>query len=127
MPDYAFGRGDADAALAGAPQRLDGAVPRSAGRSISISRGRSPSPFPARTATCIVHSSTQHPTEVQHVVARVLGMPDDAVTCETRRMGGGFGGKESQATQWAAIAALARARDRAAVQGPPRPRRRFHA
>ncbi len=44
---------------------------------------------------------------MQHVVARVLGLPDSYVTCETRRMGGGFGGKESQATQWAAIAALA--------------------
>ena len=41
------------------------------------------------------------------MVARVLGIPDAYVTCETRRMGGGFGGKESQATQWAAIAALA--------------------
>ena len=47
-----------------------------------------------------------HPTEVQHVVARVLGLADAAVTCECRRMGGGFGGKESQATQWAAIVAL---------------------
>ena len=41
------------------------------------------------------------------MVARVLGIPDAYVTCETRRMGGGFGGKESQATQWAVIAALA--------------------
>ena len=53
-----------------------------------------------------VHASTQDPTEVQHIVARVLGVPDAFVTVETRRMGGGFGGKESQACQWAAIAAL---------------------
>ncbi|WP_163071703.1 molybdopterin cofactor-binding domain-containing protein, partial [Acinetobacter baumannii] len=40
-----------------------------------------------------VHSSTQHPSEVQHVVARVLGIADAAVTVEVRRLGGGFGGK----------------------------------
>ena len=79
----------------------------SAARSISISRARSRSPSRARTAAMHVYSSTQHPTEVQHVVARVLGVPDAYVTCEIRRMGGGFGGKESQATQWAALAALA--------------------
>ena len=54
-----------------------------------------------------VFSSTQHPSEVQHVVARVLGLPDAFVTAEVRRMGGAFGGKESQATQFAALAALA--------------------
>ncbi len=54
-----------------------------------------------------VHASTQDPTEMQHIVARVLGVPDAFVTVETRRMGGGFGGKESQACTWAAIAALA--------------------
>ena len=64
----------------------------------------------------LVHSSTQHPTEVQHVVAHMLGLHDNAVTVEVRRMGGGFGGKESQATQWAALAALAACEDRPAVQ-----------
>ena len=54
-----------------------------------------------------MHVSTQDPTESQHIVARVLGIPDAFVTVETRRMGGGFGGKESQACQWAAIAAVA--------------------
>jgi xanthine dehydrogenase large subunit len=55
----------------------------------------------------LVHASTQHPSELQHIVAHVLGLPNAAVTIEVRRMGGGFGGKESQAAQWAAIAALA--------------------
>ncbi len=54
-----------------------------------------------------VHVSTQHPTEVQHLVARMLGIADALVTCECRRMGGAFGGKESQAAQWACLAALA--------------------
>ncbi|HEU6442868.1 MAG TPA: xanthine dehydrogenase molybdopterin binding subunit, partial [Microvirga sp.] len=63
--------------------------------------------IPGEDGDIHVYSSTQHPTEVQHVVARVLDIPDSYVTCETRRMGGGFGGKESQATQWAVTASLA--------------------
>ena len=53
-----------------------------------------------------VHSSTQHPSETQDVVARVLGVPRNHVTVECLRMGGGFGGKEVQANPYAAIAAL---------------------
>ena len=62
---------------------------------------------PGESGTMQLYVSTQDPTEVQHIVARVLGLPDSAVMCETRRLGGAFGGKESQACQWAAIAALA--------------------
>ena len=54
----------------------------------------------------LVHCSTQHPSECQHLIAKVLKVPDAAVTVEVRRMGGAFGGKETQAAQWAAIAAL---------------------
>ena len=53
-----------------------------------------------------VHSSTQHPSETQDVVARVLGLPRSQVTVECLRMGGAFGGKEVQANPWAAVAAL---------------------
>ena len=53
-----------------------------------------------------VYSSTQHPTETQQVVARVLGLSANRVTVTCLRMGGGFGGKESQANPWAALAAL---------------------
>ena len=56
-----------------------------------------------------IYSSTQHPSEIQHAAARVLGLMDAAVTVEVRRMGGGFGGKETQAGQWAVLAALATA------------------
>ncbi len=52
-------------------------------------------------------SSTQHPSETQHLVASVLGRPHHLVTTEIRRMGGGFGGKESQANGCACLAALA--------------------
>jgi len=50
--------------------------------------------------------STQHPTEVQKLVAEVLAIDFNRVTVDMRRMGGGFGGKESQAAQWACLAAL---------------------
>ena len=54
----------------------------------------------------LVESSTQHPTETQEIVARVLGIPWNQVTVECLRMGGAFGGKEVQANPWAAVAAL---------------------
>ena len=63
--------------------------------------------IPQEKGGMLVHSSTQHPTEIQHCVAAMLGVDDAKITCECRRMGGGFGGKESQAAQWAALAALA--------------------
>ncbi|MBO68664.1 MAG: xanthine dehydrogenase molybdopterin binding subunit [Acidiferrobacteraceae bacterium] len=63
-----------------------------------------------------IYCSTQHPTEVQHAIARILGWPDRAVTVEVRRMGGGFGGKETQAAQWAALAALAAVKTRRPVK-----------
>ena len=52
----------------------------------------------------LVHSSTQHPAEVQHTVAKILGLSDNAVTVEVRSIGGGFGGKESQPALIAGIA-----------------------
>src|SRR5579859_3642202 len=61
---------------------------------------------PGEDGDMLIHSSTQHPTEVQHLVAKVLGVPDHAVVTEVRRMGGGFGGKESQASLVACVAAL---------------------
>jgi xanthine dehydrogenase large subunit len=106
LPDHAFGQGDADAAIGAAPNRLEGSF-RVGGQEHFYLEGQAALAVPGEDGSVHVHSSTQHPTEVQHIVARVLGIPDAYVTCEVRRMGGGFGGKESQATQWAAIAALA--------------------
>lgn len=62
--------------------------------------------IPGEGGTMTVHSSTQHPTEVQAMVAEVLGVPFNHVTCICKRMGGGFGGKETQAAQPAMMAAL---------------------
>ena len=62
--------------------------------------------LPLENGSFHIHSSTQHPTEIQKMVASVLGIGANKVNCEVARMGGGFGGKESQATQPAAMAAL---------------------
>ena len=63
--------------------------------------------LPGEDGDIVVHSSTQHPTEVQHICARLLGCDFNRVTAMVRRLGGGFGGKESNASWVAGAAALA--------------------
>lgn len=63
--------------------------------------------FPQENGDMLVHSSTQHPSEIQHKVAEGLGVPFHAVRVESRRMGGGFGGKESQGNALAVSCAVA--------------------
>ena len=63
--------------------------------------------LPQENGDMVVHCSTQHPSEIQHKVADALGLPMHAVRVETRRMGGGFGGKESQGNALAVACALA--------------------
>lgn len=76
---------------------------------------------PTEDEGVMVYTSNQHPSETQKLVAEVLGIPFHAVTMEMRRMGGGFGGKETQASPWACIAALiARRTGRAAKLRLPR-------
>jgi xanthine dehydrogenase large subunit len=106
LPDYAFVGGDAAKAVAEAPFRLSGAM-HIGGQEHFYLEGQIAVAVPGEDGAILVYSSTQHPSEVQHIVARVLAVPDAFVTCRVRRMGGGFGGKETQATQWAVIAALA--------------------
>ncbi|MCP9482391.1 xanthine dehydrogenase molybdopterin binding subunit [Shimia sp. CNT1-13L.2] len=62
---------------------------------------------PGEDDDVVVHCSTQHPSEAQHMVAHVLGVPSNAVVVNVRRMGGGFGGKESQMNLFCAVAAMA--------------------
>ncbi|MDA5094765.1 xanthine dehydrogenase molybdopterin binding subunit [Aliiroseovarius sp. KMU-50] len=62
--------------------------------------------IPGEDDDVIVHCSTQHPSEAQHMVAHVLGVPNNAVVVNVRRMGGGFGGKESQMNLFCAVAAM---------------------
>jgi len=99
-------RGDAAAALAGSPLRLQGQF-AIGGQDHFYLEGQVALATPREEGDVHVWSSTQHPTEVQHLIARVLGRPDHAVTVEVRRMGGAFGGKETQASLFAAAAALA--------------------
>ncbi|MGZ5873392.1 MAG: xanthine dehydrogenase molybdopterin binding subunit [Bradyrhizobium sp.] len=106
LPDYEFVGGEPDATIARAPHRLKGIL-RIGGQEHFYLEGQVAFAVPGEDNDMLVYSSTQHPSEVQHVVARVLGVADSFVTCQVRRMGGGFGGKETQATQWAVIAALA--------------------
>jgi xanthine dehydrogenase large subunit len=105
LPDYEFGRGDIEGVLAASPHRLEGMF-RIGGQEHFYLEGQASLAIPGEGPEMLVHASTQDPTEVQHIVARVLAVPDAFVSVETRRMGGGFGGKESQACAWAAIAAL---------------------
>lgn len=62
--------------------------------------------YPGEAGQLVIHSSTQSPSEVQEVVAHILGLQMNQVVCVTKRLGGGFGGKESQAAHPAAMAAL---------------------
>ena len=62
--------------------------------------------IPTESNEMVVHSSTQNPTEVQHLVSHVLGVPQNAIEVITRRMGGGFGGKETDSSQLACICAI---------------------
>jgi xanthine dehydrogenase large subunit len=106
VPPQVLARGDAAAALAAAPRRLSGEV-RAGGQEHFYLEGQIALAVPGEDGEMLVHSSTQHPTEVQHVVARVLGLPQGRVMAQCRRMGGAFGGKESNASWVAAAAALA--------------------
>jgi xanthine dehydrogenase large subunit len=105
LPDYDFERGDVEAALSAAPHRLEGKF-EIGGQEHFYLEGQISMASPGEGREMSVWASTQDPTEVQHIVARILGIPDAFVNVETRRMGGGFGGKESQACAWAAMAAL---------------------
>lgn len=102
-----YGRGDIDAALAKAPHTIAGRL-EVGGQEHFYLEGQAALAVPQEGGDMVVMSSTQHPTEIQHKVAEALGKPMHAVRVETRRMGGGFGGKESQGNALAvACAAIA--------------------
>jgi xanthine dehydrogenase large subunit len=98
-------RGDVEAAFARAPHTLRG-VFINGGQDHFYLESQAALAQPGEYDQLVVHSSTQHPSEVQHVIAHLLGMPINKVIVITKRMGGGFGGKECQATHPAVIAAL---------------------
>ncbi len=98
-------RGDAEAALAAAPHRLSGSL-EIGGQEHFYLEGQAALATPGEHDQVHVLSSTQHPSEVQHLIAKLLGRSHAEVTVEVRRMGGAFGGKETQAAAFAAACAL---------------------
>lgn len=98
-------RGDADAALASAEHVLEG-VFENGGQDHFYLESQAALVVPGEHGALVVHSSTQHPTEVQESVAHLLGLDMSQVIVNTKRMGGAFGGKEAQATHPAVMAAL---------------------
>lgn len=101
-----YAKGDAQAAIASAARTVDG-VMEIGGQEHFYLEGQSAMAIPQEGGDMLVHSSTQHPTEIQHKVAEALGVAMHAVRVETRRMGGGFGGKESQGNALAVGCAVA--------------------
>ncbi len=99
-------KGDTDAALAAAPHRLKGRL-EMGGQEHFYLEGQAATALPQDDGGMHVISSTQHPTEVQHKVAAAIGRHMNDVRVETRRMGGGFGGKESQGNGPAIACAIA--------------------
>jgi len=106
LPPLHLVRGDPAARIAAAPHRLTGEF-EVGGQEQFYLEGQIAYAVPKEGAGMLVYSSTQHPSEMQQVVAHMLGWPAHRVLCECRRMGGGFGGKESQSAVFACIAALA--------------------
>lgn len=107
LPSVRLRRGDPDRALAQAPHHLEGRL-EVGGQEHFYLEGQIAYAIPLEQGQWLVHSSTQHPGEVQLGVAHALGVAQHAVRVECRRMGGGFGGKETQAGHvavWASVAA----------------------
>ncbi len=105
LPPFSMQRGAVDTAFADAPHRLSGSAVLG-GQEHFYLEGQISYAQPGDDGTLHVLCSTQHPTEMQQMVAHCLGWRAHRVSVECRRMGGAFGGKESQSAQWACLAAL---------------------
>ena len=101
-----YAKGDAKAYLVSAARSITGSISMG-GQEHFYLEGQAALALPGENGDVLVHSSTQHPTEIQHKVAHAIGKPMHAVRVETRRMGGGFGGKESQGNALAVACAIA--------------------
>ena len=102
-------KGDVEKALAGAAHLVEGKIDVG-GQEHFYLEGQAALALPQEGGDMVVHSSSQHPTEIQHKVADALGVPMHSVRVEVRRMGGGFGGKESQGNHLAIACAVMAAR-----------------
>ena len=115
LPPMHLMRGDARAAIDAAPHRLKNTL-EVGGQEQFYLEGQISYAVPRENGGMFVHCSTQHPSEMQHLVAKCLGLQSHHVQVECRRMGGGFGGKESQSALFACVAAIAAARLRRPVK-----------
>src|SRR5690606_4408474 len=107
LPPVTVRRGDPERGIAQAVHQLTGSL-EVGGQEHFYLEGQVGYALPLEQDQWWIYSSTQHPGEVQHWVAHALGVANNAVKVECRRMGGGFGGKETQAGHiavWAALAA----------------------
>lgn len=106
VPAMHLRRGDADTAIAQAPHRASGHF-ELGGQEQFYLEGQISYAIPQEAGGMLLHCSTQHPSEMQHAVAHALGVHAHQVQVVCRRMGGGFGGKESQSALFACVAAVA--------------------
>jgi len=104
-PPYSMSRGNSNQAIEKSPHQLSGNI-NIGGQEHFYLEGQISIAEPTEDGGMLVFSSSQHPSEVQKLVAEVLGISLNNVVVDTRRMGGAFGGKETQAAPWACIAAL---------------------
>ncbi len=109
LPPMRLRRGDYETAFKAAPHVVKGEF-YVGGQEQFYLEGQISYAIPKEDKTMLVLCSTQHPSEMQHIVAHALGVHSHSVVVECRRMGGGFGGKESQSGMWAACASIAAAK-----------------
>ncbi len=114
-PSLELKNGDIDDTLQKAPRRIKGEI-EIGGQDHFYLEGQVSIAVPGEDNNLTIFSSTQHPTEVQHMVSKAMGIPYHSVRVEVRRMGGGFGGKETQSNQFAVLSALAAVRNDCAVK-----------
>ena len=115
LPPMQLKRGDYQAAFEAAPRVVKGQL-FVGGQEQFYLEGQIAYAIPKEDNGMLVQCSTQHPSEMQHVVAHAIGVHSHKVQVECRRMGGGFGGKESQSALWAASAGIAAAKLRRPVK-----------
>jgi len=105
LPSRVLERGTPEQAIKSAPHHITGNF-EIGGQDHFYLEGHISLALPKEDGDVHIYCSTQHPTEVQHNVAKFLDVADHSVTVEVRRMGGGFGGKETQGAWFAAMTAL---------------------
>jgi len=117
-PSMRLVRGDAAGSLKDASNQVSGSI-TIGGQEHFYLEGQVAMALPGEDGQVTIYSATQHPGDVQEVTARILGLASNGVRVEVRRMGGGFGGKETQPTLFGAVAALAARKFRRAIKLRP--------